>query len=74
MLIGISGETALGQTVQIRAETDKKRINEMTVKEKEIRREWQEFKNSQLAKQQQKDGMKKVEEVQAMLMAMFGGK
>lgn len=46
----------------------------MTVKEKEIRREWQEFKNSQLAKQKQRDGIKKVEEVQAMLMDMFGGK
>ena len=46
----------------------------MTVKEKAIRREWQEFKNSQLAKQKHVDGMKKVEEVQAMLMTMFGGK
>lgn len=70
----MSGETALGHTVQIRAETDKKKIENMTVKEKEIRREWQEFRNSQIAKQEQKDKMKKVEEVQAMLKAMFGGR
>lgn len=45
LLVGISGETSLGYTVHIRAEKDPKKIQEMTNKEKEIRRKWAEFKN-----------------------------
>ena len=43
-MIGLNGDTALGNVVRIRSEKDAKRIREMTNKEKEIRREWAEFK------------------------------
>lgn len=37
----------MGYTVQIRAETDQKKIREMTAHEKKIRQEWKEFKSKQ---------------------------
>ena len=43
MLSGLNGDTALGYVVQIRAETDTKKINKMTKKEKDIRNEWFKF-------------------------------
>ena len=43
LLSGLNGETPLGYVVQIRAETDSKKIRQMTKKEKEIRSEWAEF-------------------------------
>ncbi len=46
-MAGINGDTPLGYTVQIRAETDQKRIREMTAHEKEIRRKWKEFRQKQ---------------------------
>lgn len=45
LLVGINGDTPLGYVVQTRAETDSKKIREMTVHQKKIRAEWQEFKN-----------------------------
>lgn len=45
MLVGLNGETPLGYAVHIRSEKDQKKINEMTNKEKEIRRKWAEFRN-----------------------------
>lgn len=51
LLSGINGDTPLGYTVQIRAETDNKRIREMTNHEKEIRRKWKEFKQKQQKEQ-----------------------
>lgn len=50
LLVGISGDTPLGYTVHIRSETDQKKIQEMTNKEKEIRRKWAEFKNNNTQK------------------------
>lgn len=47
LLSGLNEETALGRTVQIRAEKDNKKIREMTNHEKKIRAEWQEFKRKQ---------------------------
>lgn len=44
LLVGLSGETPLGYVVQIRAETDAKKIKEMTNHEKKIRADWREFK------------------------------
>ncbi len=38
------GDTPLGYVVQIRSETDRKRIEQMTEQEKKIRREWRRFK------------------------------
>lgn len=37
----------MGYTVQIRAETDQKKIREMTAHEKKIRKEWKDFKAKQ---------------------------
>lgn len=68
LLIGINGETALGQVVQIRAETDRKKINEMTSHEKKIRQEWFEFRS----KQNRELDEKKTEQVQMMLKNLFG--
>ena len=45
MLVGINGDTPLGYVVQTRAETDPKKIKEMTAHQKKIRSEWLEFKN-----------------------------
>lgn len=45
LLVGINGDTPLGYVVQTRAETDPKKIKEMTNHQKKIRNEWQEFKN-----------------------------
>ena len=45
MLVGINGDTPLGFVVQTRAETDQKKIKEMTAHQKKIRAEWQTFKN-----------------------------
>lgn len=44
LLSGLNGETPLGYVVQIRAETDSKKIRKMTKKEKEIRTEWAKFR------------------------------
>lgn len=44
LLSGLNGETPLGYVVQIRAETDSKKIRQMTKKEKEIRTEWAKFR------------------------------
>ena len=45
LLVGINGDTPLGYVVQTRAETDPKKIKEMTAHQKKIRSEWLEFKN-----------------------------
>lgn len=47
LLIGLNGDTPLGYTVQVRAETDQKKIREMTAHDKKIRQEWKEFKSKQ---------------------------
>ncbi len=47
LLVGIMGDTPLGEAVRIRAETDRETIERMTVHEKKIRSEWQKFKASQ---------------------------
>lgn len=47
LLVGINGDTPLGYVVQTRAESDPKKIREMTAHQKKIREEWREFKNKQ---------------------------
>jgi len=44
LLVGINGDTPLGYVVQTRAETDPKKIREMTAHQKQIRADWQQFK------------------------------
>ncbi len=46
LLCGLSGDTPLGYAINIRSQTDRERINEMTVHEKQMRREWQKFISS----------------------------
>lgn len=43
LLTGLTGDTSLGYVVSIRSETDSEKIKNMTVKEKKLRSEWQEF-------------------------------
>ena len=47
LLRGLNGDTPLGYTVQVRAETDHKKIREMTAHDKKIRQEWKQFKAKQ---------------------------
>ncbi len=69
MLIGINGDTPLGQTINIRAEKDPKKIREMTAHEKEIRQKWIKFKGEQKKKVDEQQSLK---EIDKMLNAMFG--
>jgi hypothetical protein len=60
----------LGYTVSIRAETDPKRIKEMTKKEKEIRREWFDFKRKNKSQTNYKELSNK--EIDNIFSKMFG--
>nr|DAI14522.1 MAG TPA: hypothetical protein [Caudoviricetes sp.] len=68
LLSGLNGDTPLGYVVQIRSETDSKKIREMTKKEKEIRNEWNQFKLKN--KKQQKIELKK-EDISKVFSSMF---
>lgn len=65
---GLNGDTPLGYVVQIRSETDSKKIREMTKKEKEIRNEWNQFKLKN--KKQQKIELKK-EDISKVFSSIF---
>lgn len=54
LLIGLNGDTSLGNVVRIRSEKNPKKIKEMTNKEKEIRNEWQMFKAKQTSQRNDK--------------------
>lgn len=69
LLVGLNGDTPLGYTVQIRAEKDPKKINQMTNKEKQIRNEWMEFNRKQKKKERIFISGK---ELSNMLSKMFG--
>lgn len=45
LLTGLNSDTPLGYVVSIRSEKDPKKINKMTLHEKNIRSEWILFKN-----------------------------
>ena len=47
LLTGLNSDTPLGYTVQIRSEKNPKKIREMTKHEKDIRKNWQEFRAKQ---------------------------
>lgn len=72
LLVGLNGETPLGHIVQIRAETDNKRIREMTNHEKKIRAEWQEFKKKQQKQQKEHVVYLSKDEIDKVLSSMFG--
>lgn len=69
LLIGIGGDTPLGNVVQIRAETDSKKINEFNTYEKRIYREWQDYINENKPKV---DDVQRGIEVQQWLKSLFG--
>lgn len=68
LLVGISGDTPLGQIVQIRAETDAKKIKEFNTYEKRIYKEWQDFRNQNKVDNSLEKGI----EVQQFLKSLFG--
>lgn len=61
-------DTPLGEVVQIRAETDRERIANMTVTEKRIRSEWAEFKARKAQKEQ--PAMMSVNQLQQILSSL----
>ena len=73
LLVGLNGDTPLGYVVQVRSETDQKKIKEMTKKEKQIRSEWANFKSKN---QKQIQNQKKIElsgdEIDKVLSKLFG--
>ena len=69
LLVGIGGDTPLGNVVQIRAETDSKKINEFNTYEKRIYREWQDYINENKPKV---DDVQRGIEVQQWLKSLFG--
>ena len=68
LLRGINGDTPLGYTVQVRAETDQKKIREMTAQDKKIRQEWKDFKSKQ---QKQNVVVLSKDEIDKVLSNMF---
>lgn len=67
--MGLCGETALGNVVQIRAETDPKKIKEFNTYEKRIYREWKEFRSKN---KQEVDPTQKGMEIQQLFKSLFG--
>lgn len=73
MLKHLNGDTPLGYYIQIRSETDSKKIQEMSQSEKDIRNEWKQFRMKHAPTISEKDKKKKTEEFHSLLKAMFGG-
>lgn len=69
LLIGIGGDTPLGNVVQIRAETDQKKIKEFNTYEKRIYKEWQDYRKQNKPKV---DDAQRGVEVQQWLKSLFG--
>lgn len=67
LLSGLGGETPLGYIVQIRAETDQKKIKEFNTYEKRLYNEWQEFRRNKNNKSERSG-----EEIQQWLKSIFG--
>lgn len=71
LLTGLTGDTSLGYVVSIRSETDSEKIKNMTVKEKKIRRDWQEFRRKQ-QKHTKPVYTMTIEEFQQMMKSLAG--
>ncbi len=67
LLSGLGGETPLGYIVQIRAETDQKKIKEFNTYEKRLYNEWQEFRRNKNNKSERSG-----EDIQQWLKSIFG--
>lgn len=61
-------DTPLGEVVQIRAETDRERIANMTVTEKRIRSEWATFKARKV--RQEQPAMMSINQLQQILSSL----
>lgn len=72
LLKGLNGETPLGYVVNIRSESDPKKIKEMTKNEKRIRSEWQSFKAKQMRNNPNVITMS-IEQFQQALKNLAGG-
>lgn len=53
LLCSLSGDTPLGYAIGIRSQTDRETIKNMTVHEKKMHREWQEFITSKQGESRQ---------------------
>ena len=69
LLVGLNGDTALGNVVRIRSEKDPKKIKEMTNHEKQIRTEWQQFR---LKHNKAQKIVLKNEDINEVLSKIFG--
>lgn len=69
LLSGLNGETPLGYVVQIRAETDSKKIRQMTQKEKDIRTDWAKFREKN---NKNRTIELKTEDISRIFSKMFG--
>ncbi len=69
LLSGLNGETPLGYVVQIRAETDSKKIRQMTQKEKDIRTDWAKFREKN---NKNRTIELKTEDISKIFSKMFG--
>lgn len=72
LLKGLNGETPLGYVVNIRSETDPKKIKEMTKHERKIRSDWHRFKAKQARSGGQAITMT-IEQFQQALKNLAGG-
>lgn len=72
LLKGLNGETPLGYVVNIRSESNPKKIREMTKNETRIRYEWQSFRAKQARKNSEVITMT-VEQFQQALKNLAGG-
>lgn len=68
LLIGLNGDTALGNVVQIRAETDYEKIKNFNTYEKRIHNEWKNYRNKM---KNDVDASKRGLEVQDWIMSLF---
>lgn len=68
LLIGLNGDTALGNVVQIRAETDFEKIKNFNTYEKRIYNDWKNYRNKMKSNV---DTSKRGKEVQDWLMSLF---
>lgn len=73
MLTNLNGDTALGNLVRIRMESDPKKIQEMSKEEQKIRNEWTSFKMKQKSKMSDEEKKQKTEYFHQIIKSMFGG-
>ena len=71
MLGGLMDDTPLGRVVAIRSEKDADVIREMTPDQRRIRSEWAAYRAANATEEEQRQQM---QQIQAMIAGMFGGR